>query len=242
MLMDFVIKIQPRMKSLDKEEYCKIKEYSKKLLVKYDSMEDLRHNIVVLYTYQLQGLCWVRWDHWNIISRTQANKMLEESEKFIDEIRELNPAITAQIDDMFGWDSKIAGKPKLCRNLLQNIIKIQSCRTFEKGSVEYEKQFQLANKVIKKFDSSKDLRINMYLLYIYQKKGMCLIDCEKWYSIPKEETKNLFYCSQAYINEISELNPETTGKIEEFLNIKKTLRGKSDKRVPTEIFDYIDKL
>lgn len=96
--------------------------------------------------------------------------------------------------------SKIAGKPKLCRNLLQNIIKIQSCRTFEKGSVEYEKRLQLANKVIKKFDSSKDLRINMYLLYIYQKKGMCLIDWEKWYSIPKEETKNLFYCSQAYIN------------------------------------------
>ena len=242
MILSCVIKIQPRMKNLDREEYCKLKEYSKKLLAKYDSMEDLRHNILVLYTYQLQGLCWVRWDNWNTISKTQANKMLEDSEKFIDEIRELNPAITAKIDKIFGWDSKIAGKPKLCRNLLQNIIEIQSCRTFEKGSVEYEKQFQLANKVIKKFDLSKDLRINMYLLYIYQKKGMCLIDWEKWYSIPKEETKNLFYCSQAYINEISELNPETTGKIEEVLNIKKTLRGKSDKRVPTEIFDYIDKL
>lgn len=103
-LLDGIVKIQA-CNQLEKgtAEYLRQSELAKKVREKFNLSRDLRKNIAILHTYQLNGLCLIDWNVWyNMLSIEQTKQLNVDTKEYIENIRDLNPEITEEIDKALG--------------------------------------------------------------------------------------------------------------------------------------------
>lgn len=221
-ILDYVIKVQScRRLESGTAEYDDQREYAPKVKEKFYVSDDVIENICLLHTYQYNGLCSINWQRWFMIPKEQTKNIISGIQQYIQRIRELNPEITAGIDEALGMKPRRVPENRKGRaNLLDGVIKIQACDTVKWETAEFNMLYHMKERVRAKFDLSRELRINIYILHFYRLNGMCLIDWNKWYKIPKEETINLIADSQEYIKEIRELNPVISALVDEAIGLE----------------------
>lgn len=112
-LLDNIIKIQAGNSIKEGTlEYKRITDSAQKAVENFNSSRDLKMNISILLTYQLNGLCVIDWERWAKLPNNQSRtkEINKDAIEYIENIRELNPTITGMIDEVIGVKVKTSSK------------------------------------------------------------------------------------------------------------------------------------